>query len=189
MKKITAILLIGITTLFFTGCGGDGASDYVEDILVDDVLDGSETDVILVEELPEGYCNQFYEPEYDVDGDRYYILELENDSGDAFAECTYHPNDQLMVLKFCETDDDNIEECFYADFYSDGTPGETSYTINGVLNGSYVEHYPTGEVQIEGEYVDGEKHGTFTVYKAPGVLHAVEEWENGVRIDVEYFNI
>lgn len=169
---------------------GDNAGDDILDDVVDDVLDGNDTDVILIDINPLAQnCSQVYEAKYDVDGDRYYEF-LQESTGN-YIQCTYFadPNDQLMVKKYCEIEDTDtqIELCTYVDYYSDGTLGEVSSWTDGELDGDYVEHFPTGEVQIEGTYVDGLKHGTFTIYSEPNVLVYIEEWENGVRISVEYF--
>ncbi len=193
MKKITAILLIGITTLFFTGCDGGGdnvVADKVANDVLDDTLDGEKTDVILVDLiLQSDGCSAFYEPENDIDGDRYYKF-VDEDNPTDFYDCTYHGNDYLMASLNCDNNlDPEHQECSYNDYYSDGTPSEDSHLTDGELNGPYIERFPTGHIQVSGTYVNGEKDGTFTVYKAPGVLHAEEEWENGVRIDVEYYNI
>lgn len=50
---------------------------------------------------------------------------------------------------------------------------------NGYTEGAYVEYYPSGDIKEKGQYVKGQKNGTWETLKSDGVIKLTEVFENG----------
>lgn len=71
------------------------------------------------------------------------------------------PVPALLFLSF--TDSDNGERV-----YSDKTVKATYHVAHGMLNGSYVSFYPNGKKKAEGQFLNNERSGEWTVWNSSG---------------------
>ncbi len=57
---------------------------------------------------------------------------------------------------------------------------------NGVLQGSVKEFYPTGELYVNGYFLNGKKHGEWLVYNKSGVIDTIEVYLNDKFIEYKF---
>lgn len=50
---------------------------------------------------------------------------------------------------------------------------------DGYLDGSFVEYYPGGDIKMKGQYVKGQKNGTWETFKDDGIVKLTEIFDNG----------
>jgi|TARA_B110000196_G_scaffold306499_1_gene305174 antitoxin component YwqK of YwqJK toxin-antitoxin module len=67
-------------------------------------------------------------------------------------------------------------------FYSDGSDYKKEKYKNGVLDGSYKEYYPTGELKIDGVYDRGVKERAWKIYYKTGKIKTKGKYRNGEKV-------
>jgi len=49
----------------------------------------------------------------------------------------------------------------------------------GYMDGEFIEYYPGGDIKVKGQYIKGQKNGTWETLKDDGILKLTEVYENG----------
>ena len=84
---------------------------------------------------------------------------------------------------------------FFQDYYMDGTlKAECGYNFvdlgndaNTVIDGEFTTYYPNGREKWHGQFVNGKRHGYFTMQMRDGGV-AVVQYNNGVNVH-NYFTV
>jgi len=56
----------------------------------------------------------------------------------------------------------------------------------GLLNGDYIEYFDTGELEIKGKYLEGEKDGVWEQYHTNGKVMSQSRYKKGIRHGYQY---
>lgn len=82
-----------------------------------------------------------------------------------------------------------LKDGLWESFWPSGAPRSRKVYTEGVPHGLFTEWFeeegPEGpQVQFQGDWVDGLKHGTWHYFQPDGSTFAVEEWEQGTRVSI-----
>lgn len=65
------------------------------------------------------------------------------------------------------------------EYYKENKPRVIVHFKDGYMDGDYTELYMSGDVKEKGQYIKGQKNGTWETYKTDGILKLTEVFDNG----------
>jgi antitoxin component YwqK of YwqJK toxin-antitoxin module len=72
-----------------------------------------------------------------------------------------------------------VVEGLWEKFHKNGNPFLKAFYKNGVLDGTVIRYYPSGKIEVKGQYVNDLKEGKWYFYSEDGHSDVVE-YKNGV---------